>query len=129
MTGRLLLDTSAVVDLLAGRADVQRLLDDVEELFVSTVTFGELFVGARKSLRAEANLTQIETFASAVAVLDCELETARVYGEIKDELRRRGRPLPENDIWIAAIARQHRLELATRDAHFAQVDDLVVVSW
>jgi tRNA(fMet)-specific endonuclease VapC len=120
VSGRLLLDTSAVVDLLAGREAVQRLLDGARELFVSTITFGELFVGARKSMRTEANLLQIETFASAVAVLACELETARLYGEIKDELRKRGRPLPENDIWIAAVARQHDLRLATRDAHSAK---------
>ena len=53
----------------------------------------------------------------------------RGYGEIKNALRIKGRPLPENDIWIAALARQHDLMLVTRDTHFEQIDDLNVTSW
>jgi len=51
------------------------------------------------------------------------------YGEIKSKLHRAGRPLPENDIWIAAIALQHDLTLATRDGHFAAIEGLRTILW
>jgi tRNA(fMet)-specific endonuclease VapC len=57
------------------------------------------------------------------------LETARQYGEVKNRLRLKGRPLPENDVWIAALALQHDLILVTRDAHFQEVENLQPVAW
>jgi tRNA(fMet)-specific endonuclease VapC len=51
------------------------------------------------------------------------------YGQIKAELESKGRPIPDNDMWIAAIARQHNLTLVTRDAHFLQVADISKLSW
>ncbi|MEL6327573.1 MAG: PIN domain-containing protein, partial [Cyanobacteria bacterium J06626_23] len=63
------------------------------------------------------------------AVLDCDSDTARWYGIVKDRLRAKGRPLPENDIWIASTALQHNLTLATRDAHFHHVEGLKLAQW
>ncbi|NOY42526.1 MAG: type II toxin-antitoxin system VapC family toxin, partial [Planctomycetes bacterium] len=56
-------------------------------------------------------------------------DTARVYGEIKTALRRKGRPIPDNDIWIAAVAIQHSLSLVSRDEHFANIERLSLVRW
>ena len=68
------------------------------------------------------NLTRIDDFAASVDVISCDAITAQYYGRIKDHLRSQGRPIPENDIWIAAVAMQHALPVATRDDHFKQVD-------
>lgn len=57
-------------------------------------------------------------------MLGCDAETARQYGEVKNRLRLKGRPLPENDIWIAALALQYDLILVTRDGHFQEVENL-----
>ena len=65
----------------------------------------------------------------AAAVLPCDRATAARYGELKAALRAQGTPIPENDLWIAALARQHALTLVTRDAHFAGVRGLVVERW
>ena len=62
-------------------------------------------------------------------MLACDASTARFYGEIKNRLRAQARPIPENDVWIAAIALQHGLVLATRDEHFAAVDGLACERW
>ncbi|GCL35383.1 virulence associated protein C [Sphaerospermopsis reniformis] len=51
-------------------------------------------------------------------MLECNTQTSRIYGEIKNQLRLKGRPLPENDIWIAAMSLQYNLILVTRNAHF-----------
>ena len=56
-------------------------------------------------------------------------DVAKEYGVVKQELRRKGRPIPENDIWIAATARQLKLALVTRDRHFDEVDGLTKVDW
>jgi tRNA(fMet)-specific endonuclease VapC len=88
-----------------------------------------LYYGARKSARASTNIERIAELAAAVAVLPCDSETAAVYGELKAVLRSRGTPIPENDLWIAAVARQHALMLVTRDAHFSLIPDLPVDRW
>jgi tRNA(fMet)-specific endonuclease VapC len=129
MAGRLLLDTSVVIDLFAGDDAVQRGLAEAEEIFVPSVAIGELLYGARISARAEANVAHVEAFSAAVVVLACDLETAYHYSEIKAVLRTKGRPLPENDVWIAALAKQHDLALATRDGHFREIEGLSLTAW
>ena len=98
-------------------------------VFVPSIVLGELYYGARKSGGATANVARVDAFAAENTVLVCDEDTARRYGELKDGLRVSGRPIPENDIWIAALARQHGLTLATRDAHFSRVAGLPVASW
>jgi len=128
MAGRVLLDTNVIIAFFAGEKAVsQRLVD--AEVFVSSTVLGELFYGARKSAHVAANLDRIEQFASSVQVLNCDAATAQLYGNIRDGLRSKGRPIPENDIWIAAVALQHGLPLATRDGHFKEVDGLRVENW
>ena len=97
--------------------------------FIPCIVLGELYFGAAKSTHAAQNTALIDGFAVDNTVLGCDTETARLYGEIKASLRRKGRPIPENAIWVSAIARQHQLILVTRDVHFADVDGLDVESW
>jgi len=124
MSGKFLLDTNVVIALFAGDSVVVDFLHNAEEVFVPSVVIGELCYGARKSSRVEDNLARIDDFAASNVILSCDAETAYRYGEVKDRLRQKGRPIPENDIWIAAIAFQHDLTLLTSDMHFAEVEDL-----
>lgn len=129
MNGKYLLDTNIVIELWRRNASVAERLRGAEEVFISTIVLGELYYGAFRSSRVEHNLTLIEEFASNNTVLYCDSETARRYGEIKNGLRVKGQPIPENDIWIAALAIQHDLTLSTRDAHLEQVDNLKIEAW
>jgi tRNA(fMet)-specific endonuclease VapC len=88
-----------------------------------------LCYGASKSGRAQENLARVDELVVNSTVLGCDAETARQYGEVKNKLRLIGRPLPENDIWIAALALQYKLILVTRDAHFQEVENLQTVTW
>lgn len=88
-----------------------------------------MFYGAAKSEQAERNVARIEELVRAQSVLPVNSQTAAVYGQIKNQLRQRGRPIRENDIWIAAVALQYDLELAARDAHFAEVEGLRLLNW
>ena len=129
MSGEYLLDTNVIIGLLADEAAVKGKLAEAEQVFVPSIAIGELCYGARKSGRVKENLALIDEFAASSVVLGCDTDTARRYGEVKSALRLRGRPIPENDIWIAAIALQHELTLATRDVHFDEVEGLELAAW
>lgn len=128
MPGRVLLDTNVAIALFSGEKSVSQQFA-ATEVYVSATVLGELYFGARKSAHASSNTAKIDQFAAAVQVLSCDAVTAQLYGQIKDQLRSKGRPIPENDIWIAAVALQHSLPLATRDDHFTEVDALRVERW
>jgi tRNA(fMet)-specific endonuclease VapC len=127
MNGRYLLDTNIAIAIVEKRIDF-RDRPGVQG-FLSTTVLGELFFGIEKSSRVEENLKRLQHLRNVFPVLVCDAETARYYGIIKHALLRKGRPIPENDIWIAASARQHRLTLATRDGHFEYVDALMTEHW
>ncbi|MGB8647208.1 MAG: type II toxin-antitoxin system VapC family toxin [Anaerolineae bacterium] len=129
MNGKYLLDTNIIISLFAGEAPVKDKLGTAGEVFVPSIVIGELCFGARKSGRVKENLERIDEFAIHNAVLECNTETARRYGQVKNALRVKGQPIPENDLWIASIALEHDLTLITRDMHFAHVPDLAVVAW
>ncbi|MCP4404782.1 MAG: type II toxin-antitoxin system VapC family toxin [bacterium] len=105
MNGKYLLDTNIVIPLLAGDSWISQKVQRADELFIPVIAIGELLYGAQKSARRTENIAKIEAFIRENVVLPCEAETASQYGEIKNQLRQKGRPIPENDIWIAAIAR------------------------
>ena len=129
MTGRYLLDTNIVIGLLEGDEAVRSRLSQAVEVFVPTIVLGELYFGARKSANWEENVARIDDFASRAAVLAPDTEVARRYGIIKTSLREQGRPIPENDVWIAATAERNELTLVTRDTHFEQVATLPQEQW
>ncbi len=129
MSGRYLLDSNVIIPLLAGEADLIVHLETAEEIFLPSIAVGELSFVARKSARPEENLRRIDELAAGTPVLGCDAETARLYGAIKYRLRVTGHPIPENDIWIAAIALQHGLTLVTRDRHFQEIEGLSIAEW
>lgn len=129
MNGKYLLDTSVIVEIFQGNRKVLHSLSSAAEVFVPVVAIGELLYGATKSSRKKENIQQVKSFAQANVVLPCDIETAEWYALVKNTLRVKGRPIPENDIWIAALAKQYGLTVATRDTHFQEIDGLPVVFW
>ena len=129
MSGRYLLDTNIIIALFADELLVKNNLAQANEIFIPSVVIGELCYGARKSGRAGENLARVDELVANSTILGCDAETARQYGEVKNKLRVKGRPLPENDVWIAALALQHDLILVTRDAHCQEVENLQTIAW
>lgn len=126
---RFLLDTNIVIALFAQEAGVLQQLQQAVMVVLPCIVLGELYYGARKSNRVAANVQRVDDLAARNTILACDWETAQQYGMIREALRVKGRPLPENDIWIAALALQHNLTLVSRDAHFHEIDGLNVVAW
>ena len=127
--GNYLLDTNIVIGMLTGDMAIQEKMQDRNNLFLAAPVVGELYYGAQKSNKVTENLHRINIFIEEHTFLPCDLETAQWYGIIKDRLQKEGRPIPNNDIWIAALAMQHDLILVTRDAHFDEVESLQTERW
>jgi tRNA(fMet)-specific endonuclease VapC len=125
----ILLDTSVVVAHLRGRIDLQSLAAADEPLFLPLVALGELYRGVLKSARPEFNRAKVDEFLEIAAVLSPDVATADIYARIAQALEVKGTPIPENDIWIAAVALECEMPLATRDDHFRQVDKLDILWW
>ncbi len=124
MDGSRLLDTSVVIAALEEpNVYLKSLVKDASCYLTATVV-GELMYGAYNSARQEQNLARVERMQNLLGYLPCDFDTARLYGRIKAELRRKGKPIPDNDIWIAAAAIQYGLTLVTRDRHFDFIDGL-----
>src|SRR5688572_8463782 len=98
-------------------------------VLIPFVVLGEMYFGAVRSGRVAINIARVSSYAASNVVLFADEETTLRYGEIKQQLKVKGRPIPENDIWIAAVALRHGLPVLTRDAHFNEVVGLTVVSW
>ena len=129
LSGKYLLDTNVAIALFAGDLLVQEKVRNAEYIVTTPPVIGELCFGAQKSNKVSENLRKIDILVQQSIVFPCDLETAQWYGIIKERLRRKGRPIPNNDIWIAAIAMQHDLILVTRDAHFDEVESLQTEYW
>ena len=129
MSGRHLLDTNVIVALFRGDKNVQTEMSKSPEIFIPVIAIGELLYGAHHSSDVSRHQSQVGKFANSSTVLNCDSQTAEKYGQIKHALKLAGHPIPENDIWIAAIAQQFNLTVVTRDKHFDAVTGIVTVEW
>ena len=129
MGGRYLLDSTIAVAFLNGDPNVKEKVNQADEIYLPAIGLGELYYGAFNSSKRQENLEKIDGFKAEVYLLDCDEYTAKIYGQIKKGLRDKGTPIPENDIWISAVAIQYGLTVVTRDSHFDYVDGLRVEKW
>lgn len=128
-TGKVVLDTSVVVSILRRVPGVKENARGAEELLVPLIALGELEYGANLATPPERQREAVRGFMEGATLLLPTAHTAAKYGQVKFALKTIGRPIPENDIWIAATALEHGLPLVTRDAHFAHVPGLTVLNW
>ena len=126
MNGKYLLDTNIIIALFANEIKIVDQLKEIENVFTPSIALGELYFGASKSKNVKENIERIKSFANNISILSCDSETAQHYGTIKSQLKIKGKPIPENDIWIAAIAKQYNLTIITRDDHFKLVDEITL---
>lgn len=127
-THSLLLDTTVVIAFLRNEPDVVATLTEMDSLYLPLIALGELHLGLERAQNRTRAKRALEELLSLVNVLYPDLETAALYGRIKATLLAKGNPIPHNDIWIAAAALQTNLPLATRDAHFDQVEEIMKLS-
>lgn len=122
-----LLDTDAYSHLRRGHRQLAGLFRSSTRIFFSTVVAGELLYGFRRGDRFEQNVEQLGSFLRSplVEVVPVSMTTSDRYSRIAAALRAKGKPIPTNDIWIAAHAMETGSELLSFDRHYEQVDGLV----
>jgi tRNA(fMet)-specific endonuclease VapC len=123
-----LLDTSAYSALHRGHQGILEVMRRSETVAVPVVVLGELYSGFRAGTRRAENTEQLARFLSkpSVRVMNVTEETALRYAEVDVYLRRKGRTIPRNDVWIAAVAIEHGLQLLTLDEHFREIPLLLI---
>ena len=120
---KVLLDTNALSALWSGDERVLDALDQADNVLMSIVVLGELYAGFRGGTRMRENRTRLAEFLTkpTVRTLELSVETAEIYGQIKDALRRAGTPIPINDVWLSAQAIEAGAVLISFDSHFSKV--------
>jgi tRNA(fMet)-specific endonuclease VapC len=130
MTGnRFLLDTNIIAGWLNGEVVIADKIEKAKEVHIPVIALGELYYGALCSTQVNKNIKGVQNITNCYNVLMIDEETSIAYGNIKASLRKKGTPIPENDIWIAAIAQCHELIVATRDKHFKEIKSIRIKSW
>lgn len=124
---QILLDTNAYAAFKRGDQDAVKIIRLAETVGLSTVVLGELLSGFSAGQRELKNRSELATFleSSRVLIVPVDENTAEYYAHIYLNLRRKGQPIPTNDLWIAATALQHGLTVFTYDKHFIDIDGIL----
>lgn len=123
------LDTNIVVDLLRNQNEAPTKILVYNTIYLPITVCGELLFGSALSGKPVENKRNVLLFLGKCVLLEYNLSVAESYADIREHLQAKGKPIPENDIWIAATAVAFGLKLITRDRHFINIDRLDVEFW
>lgn len=125
----MIIDTNALSALAEQDNGIMVLLKHTPRIYLPVICLGEYQFGLRGSRKRSNNQAFLNAFLERWPLLLIEQATAALYAEICHELKLAGRPIPSNDIWIAALARQHAMPVVTKDLHFDHVSGLERLAW
>lgn len=127
---KVLLDTNAYVAFKNGQQDIVTILQYADMIGINTIVLGELTAGFLVGSKYKKNLTELNEFlaSSRINIFSVDEATVAFYAKIYATLRQKGKPIPTNDLWIAATALQQGCKLCTFDKHFQTVENLVVIT-
>jgi len=124
---RILIDTNAYAAFKRNDITSSEIMRSAEYIGISTVVLGELYSGFRGGSRESKNRKELAQFLDSprVETILIDEETAEFYANIFRDLKKKGKPVPGNDLWVAASAMRHGLALFTFDDHFKNIDGLL----
>jgi tRNA(fMet)-specific endonuclease VapC len=127
--GRLAVDSNAVIAYREGISAICKLIERIDIVFLPVIVLGELRYGAINSAKPEKNEQDISKFSDNSVIMPIDEDVAIRYAKVRSELKKTGHPIPENDIWIAAICLELDVPLLSNDGHFQYVNGLEVINW
>jgi tRNA(fMet)-specific endonuclease VapC len=124
-----ILDTNALSAVADNQTAAVRIFSQAASIEVPVIVLGEYRFGIAHSRRRNEYEKWLNELIAATRVLPVDQETSTHYARIRGELKKAGQPIPSNDLWIAALGRQHRLPLMSQDRHFDLVRELERIGW
>lgn len=125
----MILDTNALSDIFKENETIRTHIEKADQLYVPVIVLGEYLFGIKGSTKSHELSSLLSGFMNEVQELIISNKTATHYAEIRWELKNNGTPIPENDIWIAALAREFSIPLLSRDSHFDFVTKITRLTW
>ena len=125
----MILDTNALSAYLDRTPEAVELVSEAREIAIPVIVAGEFAFGIAQSRHREAYERSLQRMLDRCTVLDVGIATARHYAAVRLELKGAGTPIPANDVWIAALSRQHAIPVMSRDIHFDFVAGLRRRTW
>jgi tRNA(fMet)-specific endonuclease VapC len=122
------LDTNVITKMLDKDPAAITMVQKIENLYTSAIVAGELYFAAANSFRREANFKIFREVLSYVEIIPIDDMVCMSYAEIKLALKKKGKPIPDNDIWIAACAHAHGFSVATFDSHFSEIAQIELIA-
>ncbi len=124
-----LIDTNIIIELFKGNKKYADKLNKLEVIYVPSIVLGELYVGVNRVANKAKHLKMLNDFLQLCTIVEVDSKTALYYGELIAELFKKGKPIPINDVWIAAIALQYNFAVVTDDEYFKNISTLQIKKW
>jgi tRNA(fMet)-specific endonuclease VapC len=127
---RIIIDTNAYARLMRGDREAEEIVERCDSVGFSVIVLAELLSGFQSGRRSKKNIEELEEFLASpgVGIVEIDRAAAERYASLSAAMRRIGRPIPTNDLWIAASAIEHEYAVHSYDAHFCAVPGLRVVT-
>ena len=125
----MILDTNGLSAVADGDAALEPILNRAAELAVPVIVLGEYRYSIRQSRERQRYEEWLTDSLPSYRILDVDQDTTIYYAALRTELKKAGTPIPSNDVWIAALCRQHALPVVSRDRHFDSVSRLRRIDW
>ena len=130
MTGNnYLIDSNIVIEIFNGDKKFADKLNKEKEIFMPAIVLGELYTGINRVTNRTKHLKRLADFLTLCTIINIDEATAKIYGALIAALYKKGKPIPTNDVWIAALSIQHKITIATKDKHFKEIDGLNFEMW
>jgi Predicted nucleic acid-binding protein, contains PIN domain len=125
----MILDTNGLSALAEGESRLEPILRKATQIAVPVIVLGEYRYGIQQSRERQRYEHWLVEYLSTFRVLNVDEHTTTPYVAVRGELKRAGTPIASNDVWIAALCRQHSLPVLSRDRHFDLVPGLRRIDW
>jgi predicted nucleic acid-binding protein len=115
--------------MVEGESSLEPVLRKAEHLAIPVIVIGEYRYGIWRSRNRQHYQQWLQEYLPKFRLLDIEDRTTIPYAAVRTELKKAGTPIPSNDVWIAALCRQHSLPIISRDRHFDLVPGIKRIEW
>lgn len=125
----MILDTNALSAILEGDRSIEKVISVAHSVCLPVIVIGEYGYSVKRSVYRKFYEDWLDGNLGVFEILDVKMSTAKVYSKLRLDLKKNGTPIPENDVWISALAIERKMPILSRDKHFEKVRGLEVLSW